>query len=159
VPRAHRSMAAERAEAARLQSQVDGTLAQGLGAALAAGDYGEVQDVLSNFAALGYFENAAVTNARQRIVALAGTVSDLHIGGEVLEEFAASAKTIELVVNSERVGRVQFHRTEVQRPATGFVAMQVASGLAFGTAAAAAGMLAWRQLRWRQTGSPVRRVQ
>ena len=154
VPHAHQSLAAERAEAARLQSQVDGTLTQGLATALATGDYGQVQEVLSNFAALGYFRNAAVTNASQRIVALVGTVNDLHIGGEVPAEFAASAKTIDLLVNNERLGRVQFHRTEVERPATGFVAMEVASGLAFGTAAAAAGVLAWRLLRRRRAGSP-----
>jgi hypothetical protein len=153
VPRARQSMMAERAEAARLQSQVDGTLTQGLAAALATGDYGQVQEVLSNFAALGYFQDAAVTNASQRIVALAGTVNDLHIGSEVLAEFAASARTFQLVANNERLGRVQFHRTNVEKPATGFVAMQVASGLAFGAAAAAAGVLAWRLLRRRRADS------
>jgi hypothetical protein len=158
VPRARQSMVAERAEAARLQSQVDGTLTQGLAAALATGDYGQVQEVLSNFAALGYFQDAAVTNASQRIVALAGTVNDLHIGSEVPAEFAASARTFQLVANNERLGRVQFHRTNVEKPATGFVAMQIASGLAFGAAAAAAGVLAWRLLRRRRADSSAQSV-
>jgi len=158
VPRAHQSMAAERAVAVRLQSKIDGTLVQGLAAALATGDYGQVQEVLSNFATLGDLQNAAVTNLNNRIVALAGTVNDLHIGDEVPADFAASAKIFDLPVNGERLGRVQFHRTEVERPLTGLVAMQLASGLAFGTAAAAAGVLAWRLLRRRRPATSAREI-
>ena len=94
------------AEGARLQSLAESTLTQGLSAALATGDYGEVQAALSSFSSLGYFKGAVVTNARQRVISTAGEVGDARIGDSLLPSVAALAKTHELEQGSVRLGRL-----------------------------------------------------
>ena len=84
------------AEAARLQTLAESTMTHGLAAALATGDYGEVQAVLSSLSSLGYFKGAVVTNSRQRVISTAGAVGDARIGDNLLPGVAAVARTHEL---------------------------------------------------------------
>lgn len=94
------------AEGTRLQSLAESTMTQGLAAALATGDYGEVQAALSSFSSLGYFKGAVVTNTRQRVISTAGEVGDARIGDSLLPSVAALAKTHELEQGSVRHGRL-----------------------------------------------------
>jgi hypothetical protein len=64
----------------RLAALGDKTLATKVGQVLAGGDYGEVQETLSTFSALGYFTGALVLNPRGQVVAIAGAVGDQRIG-------------------------------------------------------------------------------
>ena len=84
----------------------NGSMLQNLATTLATGDYGEVQAALTSFAALGYFQGAVVTNARQRIVSLAGTVGDARIGDAVSPTLARSARVLDLSIGSERFGQL-----------------------------------------------------
>ncbi|MEK8050907.1 hypothetical protein AACH10_11725 [Ideonella sp. DXS22W] len=139
--------------AAELRSLADETLAHGLTTALASGDYGEVQNQLSAFESLGYFRGALITNARQRVVAIAGQVDDtLRIGIELPDGTVPRAQTRDLSQGAERYGRLVVVKPAPQAPAApqGLPLRSVALVTA-GAAALAALLAAWG-LRRRSPG-------
>ena len=83
-------------EQLRLQSQADATMIRQLADVLALGDYGEVQAELETFAELGYVQDAVVTNAQRRVVALVGTVQDARIGNVLPSDGASTGKVVAL---------------------------------------------------------------
>ena len=91
----HRSEALA-SEARRLQTLSEATLAQSLAAALARGDYGEVQSELDRFEALRYFDVAMVTNPRGKVVAKSDKARDVRIGGTLKPESVAGSRSIDL---------------------------------------------------------------
>jgi hypothetical protein len=93
-------------ESANGRSIADRTLTHHVSVAMATGDYGEVQHVLSTFESLGYFQAAAVTNARQKLVSLAGNLPGLRIGEEVPARSLAAGLPLELAMGSETYGQL-----------------------------------------------------
>ena len=93
-------------DSAQGRSIADRTLAHHVSVAMATGDYGEVQHVLSTFESLGYFQAAAVTNTRQKLVSLAGNLPGLRIGEEVPARSLATGLPLELAMGSETYGRL-----------------------------------------------------
>lgn len=106
VPELRRTTTQREAQLAKLQSLADKTLVRGIGTAMATGDYGDVQTVLSSYSSLGYFDGAAVVNVRQRVVALSGRTDQLRIGDPVPEDAQRGAQTIELALGAERLGQL-----------------------------------------------------
>ena len=106
VPELRRSTALREAQVVRLQSLADKTLVRGIGTAMATGDYGDVQTVLSSYSSLGYFDGAAVVNVRQRVVALSGRTDQLRIGDPVPDDVQRNAQSIELALGAERLGQL-----------------------------------------------------
>ncbi len=106
LPDLKRSTSVREAQVAKLQALADKTLVRGIGTAMATGDYGDVQTVLSSYSSLGYFDGAAVVNVRQRVVALSGRTDQLRIGDPVPEETQRNAQAIELTLGTERLGQL-----------------------------------------------------
>ena len=106
APQARDEALALRAEVQRLQGMGSKSMVSTLAASLATGDYGELQAALANFATLGYFQSAVITNARQRVVAMVGTVPDTRIGDGVPPAVARSAEAHDLALGGERFGQL-----------------------------------------------------
>lgn len=106
LPELRRSNGVRDAQLAKLQSLADKTLVRGIGTAMASGDYGDVQTVLSSYSSLGYFDGAAVVNVRQRVVALSGRTDQMRIGDPVSPEVQRTAQTIELALGADRLGQL-----------------------------------------------------
>jgi hypothetical protein len=104
--KAREDSARARQEVARLQAMAERTMVRDLSNLLAGGDYGEVQEALSSYAELGYFDGAVIINARRQVVSSAGNVADLPIGGPVPDSFARSARVSELKVGAQRYGEL-----------------------------------------------------
>ncbi len=105
LPAAREQAGVQQAEAVRLQSLADMTMAKMLGAALASGDYGELQAELTMFHTLGYFPRALVVNAKARVVAAAGTGNEAPIGVAAPVALSSTAKVVPLLRGSEQVGQ------------------------------------------------------
>lgn len=150
LPELRRSTAEREAQRTQLRTLADKTLVRGVATALATGDYGDVQSALGSFAALGYFDGAAVVNPRQRVVALSGATDPLRIGDEVPSRVQASAQVIELVLGAERLGQLLILPTP-PAPAAGGLPRHLESLLVGAALAGAAGalvsLLAWRRRR------------
>jgi hypothetical protein len=86
----------------------DGTLNRSLSAALATGDYGEVQLALQNFLDLGQFQSAVVTNDKQRLIAMAGSLPNQRIGEAVAPAYANAAKVLKLATGSQQHGELLY---------------------------------------------------
>jgi len=106
APQASQALLGHQVENSRLRGMAHDTMLIQLSTAMASGDYGHVQDFLSNFASLGYFTGAAVTNARQRVVSLAGQVERLRIGDAVPPELAGKGQMSELKLGSQGHGQL-----------------------------------------------------
>jgi hypothetical protein len=118
APQAGQQAAARQADFIALR---DGTMGRGLSAALATGDYGEVQSALQTFAELGHFQSAVVVNDKQRSVAIVGAVKNQRIGEPVAPAYAQSATSLKLTTGSQQQGQLLF------------VAMPVAEGTGVGS--------------------------
>lgn len=104
--------------ATQLRGMADETLSHALTVALASGDYGEVQNQLGTFESLGYFRGALITNARQRVVAIAGQVDDtLRIGIELPDGTVPKAVARDLTQGAERFGRLVIVKPAGDEPA------------------------------------------
>jgi hypothetical protein len=139
LPAASERALAQQAEAARFHAMVDKTMSEHLSSALATGDYGELQNQLSIFHGLGYFQRAVVVNARQRAVAAAGTGNEVSIGNPLPPDLGSSAKPMPLLRGSEQLGQllVLDKAADTQRPAfLGLWALALACFLALLGAAA-----------------------
>jgi hypothetical protein len=154
VPGIHDEAAALREQAARLHAMADATMVSKLSAVLATGDYGDVQTLLSSFESLGYFQGAAVTNARQRVIATAGPVGDVRIGDAVPQAFAESARSDDLAQGSQRYGQLlTMGRSAINTADGGLLAIRVGLALAGLSAAIAAVLLVSRLLKHYRRGA------
>lgn len=137
-------------ELARLGAMADKTMVHGLSKALASGDYGEVQTALSSFRELGYFSSALVTNARKRIVSLAGEPHGLRIGDPMSVDAAGKTQAFDLSIGSERLGQLLI---VAARPVAGETkpsdALRLLGALTFIAATASAALMLWRLARQR----------
>lgn len=131
--------------ATQLRSMADDTLSHALTTALAGGDYGEVQNQLGSFETLGYFRGALITNARQRVVAIAGQVDDtLRIGIELPDGTVPKAAVRDLTQGAERFGRLVIVKPATTEPSLSDMApLRTVAGVVSGAAALAALMMAW----------------
>ena len=98
---AHRQADSMQGETLQLRAQAEATMSTRLGEVLAGGDYGEVQGELETFATLKYFEGAVVTNARRRVVAVAGDVKGVRMGDPVSPEAAKGARLSSLATRGQ----------------------------------------------------------
>ena len=119
APRARDEALALQAEVQRLQAMGSKSMISTLAASLATGDYGELQATLSNFGALGYFETAVITNARQRVVAVVGSVPDVRIGDGLPPALAKGNAASELALGNERYGQLLTASASVPKTVTG----------------------------------------
>ena len=148
VPEELQANGVRQTELAQLRAMADKTMVQGLSAALASGDYGEVQTVLTSFNGLGYFSSAVVTNGNQRIVSLAGKPDGLRIGDPLPPRVARAARTFDLSVGSERLGQLLVAPVRPVAPAEApAVGLRLLVTLAFVASAATAVLMLWRQRR------------
>ena len=150
LPRELEAGGDRRAELARLHAMADKTMVHGLSIALASGDYGDVQTALSSFHALGYFSSALVTNAKTRIVSLAGEPHGLRIGDPIPADAVRKAQALDLRMGSERLGQLL---VTTVGPATEdgkqSGVLRLLATLAFVAATASAGLIVWRLARQR----------
>lgn len=135
APSIRESVSAQQVQVARLREMAERTLVLQLSAALATADYGQVQEVLTDFSKLGYFAAAVVTNDAHRVVAMSGAVDTQRIGDGVTPEFARTARVLPLKLGSQMQGQLLF--TEIESPG---VATAQGSGVA--TSSALAGVAA-----------------
>lgn len=149
LPQARDASLAQQSELSRQRAMASNTLVSSLSTAIASGDYGDAQHVLSSFGTLGYFTGAVVTNANQRIVSLSGRTERLRIGDPLPADVARTAQTLDLALGSQRYGQLLI----VNAPgpsanlANGMAVLRFAAWSAFAAAAAAAALLSWRMWR------------
>lgn len=115
---------AQQRELARLSRLSNSSLQMHLSHALAGGDYGEAQEVLSLHKSLDHFAAAAVTNARGVVVAHAGMVPPLPIGHLVPGELRVRALALPLATGSTTWGEALL----IAAPGAGVEAAAQASG-------------------------------
>ena len=106
APRARDEAQAMQAEVVRMQAMGNKSMVNTLATVLATGDYGELQTALASYGSLGYFQTAVITNARQRVVAVVGSVPDTRIGDGIPPALARSANATELSLGTERYGQL-----------------------------------------------------
>lgn len=93
----HRHASALYGEALTFQSRAEISMLAQLSDRLSEGDYGEVQSELQSFATRQHFKAAAVSNARGRVVAIAGDVPDVRIGDTPSEQLVKTARVSALI--------------------------------------------------------------
>jgi hypothetical protein len=162
VPGAHDIAAKTRSEMSRLRALMDTEMTHGLSLAMSKGDYGEVQEMLSTYADSGYVSQAAVTNAKERVVAIAGDWSKLQIGASVPDDVLRAAQTMDLRLGSENFGRLLIPRPPRTTPSTPIksdpYALRAASAWLCGLSLVAAVMLSAYLLRSGRSRLAVRRI-
>ncbi len=139
------------AETARLQSLADSTMTHGLSAALATGDYGEVQAALSSFASLGYFKGAVVTNARQRVISTAGVTGEARIGDNLPPSVSQIARGQDLVQGSVRHGQLLIVAAGAPGAQDIGLRLALAAVMVGCTAIGAAAALFFMRYRWQRS--------
>lgn len=146
------ALSAHLSERQQQKERADLTMTRELATALATGDYGDLQTVLSSFEALGYFESALVTNSGQRIVAQAGPTPGTRIGDGVPPAVRAAARTLVLAIGSQSLGEfVLLSEPPVGEAVSTLQAIRVAAALAGAASLVAALLVA---LRRRRRGAP-----
>ena len=93
-------------EILHVRTLMDAAVLRSLSLVLAKSDYGEVQEMLSTYGDSGYFSKAAVSNARQRVIAIAGNWSNVQIGEPVPDQIARAAEIFDLRLGSESLGQL-----------------------------------------------------
>ena len=137
------------AQSSRLHMAANHAIVQGLSSALATGDYGEVQTSLSSFAALGYFESAAVTNLNQRVVALQGRVDGMRVG----DVAAASVANpfLDLSAGGKPLGRLLILKSPPPSFELGsWAGLRITAALAVLAGLGLCGLFAVQWLRWKR---------
>jgi hypothetical protein len=89
-----------------VRTLMDAAVLRSLSLALAKSDYGEVQEMLSTYGDSGYFSQAAVSNAKQRVIAIAGKWPDVQIGEALPDQIARTAETFDLRLGPENFGQL-----------------------------------------------------
>ncbi len=120
------------------------TLRQTLSIAMAAGDYGVLQDELSLFEKLGYFRSAMVTNPAGLVVAISGAAEVARIGDPVPAAYKSQALVQPLVLNTRQQGELSLVPLAEPPPALTLGWARPLAGLAALLCAAAAALLALR---------------
>lgn len=157
IPQARDSAAALQAQVAQLRTMSEQTMQRNLVTTLAGGDYGEVQEVLTGYATLGYFHGAIVTNPRHKVVSLAGQAPGLTVGSEVPDDVARGARSIDLALGSESLGQLFLLSPPGGLPpdqVEGLGPLRIFVALTFALAAAGAGLLAWTRRQRRALDDP-----
>jgi uncharacterized protein YidB (DUF937 family) len=119
APAAAERYALQQGEILRLTELADSTLVRNLSAALAGGDYGELQEALTQHAGLGHFAAAVVGNARSQVVAQAGVSPGLRIGAAVPEDLIARSRVMPLTAGGQRLGQLLLVAGQSSAPAPG----------------------------------------
>ena len=147
LPATHDAATLQLSQYDKLHAAVETSMAQALTVAMATGDYGEVQDELSKFARLGYFDQAVVSNNNGRVVAIEGPVdATTRIGNPISPDYLAKARTRKLALGTQAQGELAMVVPATARAAS-FGLTLGAAGLALLASAAAAALLYWR---WRR---------
>lgn len=148
APAARELVKGHQAEVVQRRAMADATLVHGLSLALAGGDYGDVQSSLSAFAALGYFRSAAVLNANERVVALAGPAEGVRVGEKLVPRVAGAARALALKSGSAQNGQLLL-LSEAAAAGAGMQAgaLLVVALMTLAAALGAAGVFAWRLRR------------
>jgi len=89
-----------------VRTLMDAAVVRSLSLALARSDYGEVQEMLSTYGDSGYFSQAAVSNAKQRVIAIAGNWTSVRIGEPVPDQITGVAEAFDLRLGSESLGQL-----------------------------------------------------
>jgi hypothetical protein len=89
-----------------VRTLMDAAVLRSLSLALAKSDYGEVQEMLSMYGDSGYFSQAAVSNAKQRVIAIAGKWPDVQVGEALPDQIARAAETFDLRLGPENFGQL-----------------------------------------------------
>ncbi len=135
------------AELGRLETMAERTMIRELSTVLAGGDYGEVQEALSSYADLGYFQAAVVTNMQKQIVASAGSIGSLRIGGQVPDTVARWARASDLTLGAQRNGQLlELPRSAgapLPRDGASLGVLRLVSALAFVSLITVGILLAW----------------
>ena len=148
IPWARSDAVALQTELTRMHEMGNGSMLQTLASTLATGDYGEVQAALTSYASLGYFQGAVVTNARQRIISVAGTVTEARIGDAVSPALARSAQVLDLSIGSERYGQLlTLGAAAPAEPSSGSRVLLASALMVCLSTVAAALLLLWRHRR------------
>jgi hypothetical protein len=103
---AKESAAKAHQELTREHTQSEAVISHALAAAMFAGDYSEAQDLLTRYAATGYFTRAVVTNSAQRVVASVGSTPGLAVGKPLPDSTAAGGREVKLLLRSEDYGKL-----------------------------------------------------
>ncbi len=148
VPDARELAKARQLEIEQRRAMADGTMVQGLSLALASGDYGDVQSALSSFASLGYFRSAAVVNAGERVVAVAGPAEGARIGEKLASQSASAARALKLGIVPDKSGQLLLlSEATPTSPQTPMGAVPAAALTTLAAALAAAALFVWQLLR------------
>lgn len=114
----------------RIRALMDTAMLRNLSLALAKADYGEVQETLSAYSDSGYFDQAAVSNAKYRVIAIAGDWPNVRIGEPVPGQIARATETLDLRLGSESFGQLMVPQSRTNPPAlmkSGLRALRTAS--------------------------------
>jgi hypothetical protein len=123
----------------------DGTMTRSLSAALATGDYGDVQSALQNCLELAQLESAVVVNDKQRTVAIVGTLKNQRIGEAVVPGYAAGAKALKLATGSQEHGQLLFVPAQSLDSSGPGRAAAWAAGMAMFSSLVLLALLLWRR--------------
>ncbi len=97
-------------EILHVRALMDAAMLRSLSLALAKSDYDGVQEMLSTYGDSGYFSQAAVSNAKQRVIAIGGNWPNVRIGEPVPDEIARVAENFDLRLGSERLGQLSIRQ-------------------------------------------------
>ena len=89
-----------------VRTLMDTAVLRSLSLALAKSDYDEVQEMLSTYGDSGYFAQAAVSNAKQRVIAIAGAWPNVQIGEPVSDQIARAAEIFDLRLGPQSLGQL-----------------------------------------------------
>lgn len=93
-------------EIVRKRVMLDAVVGHGLSVALAGGDYGEVQEVMTRYESLGFFTGAAVTNVDNKIVAMVGKLEGMRIGDLMPNQTLRESRGIDLELGAGQLGKL-----------------------------------------------------
>jgi len=124
-----------------VRALMDAAVLRSLSLALAKSDYGEVQEMLSTYGDSGYFSQAAVSNAKQRVIAIAGNWPNVQIGEPLPDQIARAAETFDLRLGPESLGQLLIPQPRTTPPKlarSGLHSLRAASGWLSGLSVVAA---------------------
>ena len=124
-----------------VRTLMDAAVLRSLSLALAKSDYGEVQEMLSTYGDSGYFSQAAVSNAKQRVIAIAGKWPSVQIGEPLPDQIARAAETFDLRLGPESLGQLLIPQPRTTPPKlarSGLHSLRAASGWLSGLSVVAA---------------------
>jgi hypothetical protein len=120
-----------------VRTLMDTAVLRSLSLALAKSDYGEVQEMLSTYGDSGYFSQAAVSNAKQRVIAIAGNWPNVQIGEPPPDQIARAAETFDLRLGAESFGQLLIAHARTTPPSlvkSGLQSLRAASAWVSGVA-------------------------